>query len=247
MKMSNKIQQESAIHSKESVTRCDDCVMRSRGILKDVPQEIFESITCCMRTHKFPAKHLIFLEGNPCNQIGSIRKGIIKLTKSAENGKWQNVGMLSPGLLLGYEGFLGRPYQSTAQAVTDVELCMAPHAEIMEQLRQFPNMTMALIGLLCHRIGELEQRALQLGTLSGRQRLAAYLLARCEAEENMDSTNGTIAHQSRQEMAEMLGMAKETLIRLLGKFAELRIININGPNIVIIDPQKLAQMLTAST
>jgi CRP/FNR family transcriptional regulator len=239
-------QQGTVMSSEKSSPRCSDCAMRAYGIFKDVPQEVFESIVCCMTNYKFPARHVIFLEGNPCNQIASIRKGIIKLSKCGANGKWQNVGMLGPGFLLGYEGFLDRPFQSTAEAITEVELCMAPHDEIVGQLRQFPDMTIGLVGLLCHRIGELELKALQLGAFSGRQRLAAYLLASCDSNGDRDNPGGVMAIQSRQEIAETLGMAKETVIRLLAKFAEHQIIDMNRSNITINDSRKLAQILSAS-
>jgi CRP-like cAMP-binding protein len=229
-----------------TVKRCDDCAMRSSGILKDVPEEILKLISCCMTNHKFPSKHLIFLEGNPSDQIGSIRKGALKLSKQGENGKTQIIGSVGPGFMVGYEAFLGKPYQSTVETLTDVELCMTTRGKIMRQMREFPDMAIGFVELLCHRICELEQKTFQLGAFSTRQRLAAYLLSVFESEACSDHKGSVRLTLSRQDIADSLGMAKETLIRLLTKFAENGVITLSGPSITINDPQKLSQILSAS-
>ena len=232
--------------SADTIVRCDDCSMRSHGILKDVPDEIFEHISCCMTGYKFPAKHLIFLEGNPCDQLGSIRKGQVKLSKQGENGKTQIIGSVGPGFIIGWEAFRGKPYQSTAETLTEVELCMTTREKIVDQMREFPDLALGLVGFLCYWIAELEQKMLHLGTFSTRQRLAAYLFSAYESGEHSGHKGSVQLILSRQEIADTLGMAKETLIRLLAKFAEKGVVTLDGSCIVIDDPQKLSQILSAS-
>jgi CRP-like cAMP-binding protein len=218
--------------------------MRAHGILKDVPDDVMDLISCCMTTYKFPAKHVIFLEGNPCNQVGSIRKGVVKLSKHLENGKTQIVGSAGPGFLLGYEAFRDQPFQSTVETLTEVEMCMATREEIVQQLRQFPDVTMGLVEFLCQRITDLERKTLHLGTFSARQRLAAYLLSASDPTDLSSNDESAQPNLNRQEIADTLGMAKETLIRLLTAFAEKGIVRLDGPSIEVSDPQKLTHMLS---
>jgi CRP-like cAMP-binding protein len=233
--------------SDDTIERCDDCPMRSHGILKDVPEEIFGHISCCMTSYKFPAKHLIFLEGNPCDQLGSIRTGAVKLSKQGESGKTQIIDFVGPGFLIGWEALQGKPYQSTAETLTEVELCMTAREKIMHQMREFPDLALGMVGFLCHWIAKLEQKMLHLGAFSTRQRLAAYLLSAYDSDECFGDKGPVQLGRSRQEIADTLGMAKETLIRLLAKFAEKGVVTLNGSRIVINDPQKLSQILSAST
>ena len=229
-----------------STERCDDCAMRTHGILRDTPKNVFDSLSCCMGTYRFPAHHVIALEGNPCHQVGSIRSGRIKLSKCGENGRVQIVGAAGIGFVLGYEGFLGRPFQSTAETLTDVEICMASHQDILQQMADCPDMAVGLVTFLCQRIEELERKALHLGTLSTRQRLAAYLLSIDSNDDNSDRRPIDQPPLTRQEIAETLGMAKETLIRLLAKFEQQQTIRLDGAAVVVNDPARLKQVLSAT-
>jgi CRP/FNR family transcriptional regulator len=211
-----------------------------------MPKRVFDRLACCMATHRFPAHHVIFLEGNPCHQLGSIRRGRIKLSKSGENGRVQIIGAVGVGFMLGYEGFLGRPFQSTAETLTDVEICMASHPDLLKQMTDCPDVSTGLVNFLCHRIEALEQKALQLGTLSTRQRLAAYLLSICSVDSAADNRLHAQPPLTRQEIAETLGMAKETLIRLLAKFEQQRIVRLDGPAVFVNDAARLKQVLSAT-
>jgi len=226
--------------------RCDDCPMRTHGILRGTPQKTLDRMSCCMATYRFPARHVIALEGNPCRQVGSVRSGRVKLSKCGENGRVQIVGAAGVGFVLGYEGFLGRPFQSTAEALTDVEICMASHQDILQQMADCPELAKGLVTFLCHRIQELEHKALQLGTLSTRQRLAAYLLSMGSNDNGSEPTTPDQPPLTRQEIAEMLGMAKETLIRLLARFEQQNMIKLEGPNVVVKDPARLRHVLSAT-
>jgi len=220
--------------------------MRTHGILRGTPQKVLDRLACCMATYRFPPHHVIALEGNPCRQVGSIRSGRIKLSKCGENGRVQIVGAAGVGFVVGYEAFLGRPFQSTAETLTDVEICMASHQDILQQMADCPDLAKGLVAFLCHRIEELERKALHLGTLSTRQRLAAYLLS---IGSNDDGPNQYAADQpplTRQEIAETLGMAKETLIRLLAKFEQQQMIRLDGATVVIKDPARLRHVLSAT-
>jgi CRP-like cAMP-binding protein len=232
--------------SAETIRRCDDCAMRAHGLLQGVPDEVFKRLSCCMTTYTFPAKHLIFVEGNPCNQLASIRKGMVKLSKHGENGRTLLVGTVGPGFLLGYEALHGKPSQSTAEALTYVELCMTTRQEVVNMMHRFPDVATGLIKLLCHRISELEMKTLQLGTFSARQRLASYLLSTHESDGCFGHQDSVGLGLSRQELADTLGMAKETLIRLLARFAARGLISIEKTAICVREPKALEQMLSGA-
>ncbi len=229
--------------TKVEIRRCDDCVMRSEGVLAGVPEEVFADLSCGMTMHRFPARHRAFLEGNPCDQVASVRKGLVKLSKIGPNGRTQVLGVVGPGFLLGCESLRGAPCQCTAEAITPVELCMATRDEIDGLMRRSPDVAVGVVSLLSHRIDDLERTALRLGTYSGRQRLAALLLS--TDLSHSDPGNGS-AGLSRQELADTLGMAKETLIRLLTQFVSRGLIETEGRAIRVLEPDALRRMLLAT-
>jgi CRP/FNR family transcriptional regulator len=67
-------------------------------------------------------------------------------------------------------------------------------------------------------------------------RLAETLIYLADEVHNMDNFTMIL---SRQELGELSGMAKESVVRILKEFSEDNIINDNCPNIKIIDKEKL--------
>lgn len=220
--------------------------MRAHGILSSVPDPVFRRLSCCMTTFKFPARHLVCIEGNPCHHVASIRKGQVKLYKHGSNGRTQVIGTFGPGFLLGYEALHDRPYQSSAEALTDIEVCAASREDMASLIGQFPDVALGLVGFLCHRISQLESQTLVLGTFSAGQRLAAYLLSAHESTAPFGHRLPATLNLSRQELADTLGMARETLIRLLNRFATEGLIALRGSSILVREPQTLAHMLSGA-
>ena len=140
--------------------------------------------------------------------------------------------------------FQGKPFQSTAETLTDVVLCTTTRAAITDQMRKFPDVALGMVSFFAHRIGELEKKTLSLGAFSARQRLAAHLLD-AQKSESPFGQNGSIGlNLSRQETADTLGMAKETLIRLLTKFNSEGLVTIEGTSIFVRNSCKLSEVLS---
>lgn len=219
--------------------------MRAHGILKGVPAELYDRIACQRKISRFPAKQLLFFEGNPCDSLTSVRKGLVKISKQAENGKTQILGIAGPGCLLGFEVFLAKPFQSTAETLTPVELCLTTRQEFDSLIQSYPDVAKGLIGFLSQRIFDLGEHILRLGTLSARQRVAAYLLSLNDSASSYGAIDPESIVLSRQEIADTLGMAKETLIRLLTQLAKNKAVTLDGPEVRILDPRKLERQLSS--
>jgi len=218
--------------------------MRSEGMLRDVSDEVFQRISCCMVMHRFPSGHRLFIEGNPAVQMASLRSGVVKISKLAKNGRTQISGIAGPGHVLGLEMLAGRPYGSTVETLTSVEVCMCDLEPLRRQVQEHPDVALGLAGLLCDRIAELETLVLGLGTSSTRARVAAHLLAFHRTPDDASAAGGGL-ELSRQDLADCLGMAKETLIRQLSAFAKARLIALRGGEIRLLDPDALERIAVA--
>lgn len=240
----------SALHAEPR--RCADCTMRSHGILADVPQDVFERISCCMTPHRFPARHRILVEGNPGRDVAAIRRGLVKLSRQSAGGRVQVLGVVGVGAFLGHEALVDRPYRTTAETLGDAEVCMASRNELLEQLREFPDVALGVAGFLCHRIESLETLVLHLGTLPALQRVAGHLLTLARAlpsptaatPESTGRPLTLLLPLTRQEIADALGMARETLSRQLSRLADDGLIHVAGGRIHVLDAAGL-EMLAA--
>jgi CRP/FNR family transcriptional regulator len=211
--------------------------MRAQGILASIPQPAFDRISCCMTSYRFPARHHLFVEGNPSGQVAAIRSGYVKLFRVSEAARAHVMSVAGPGFFLGYEALIGRPHEATVETLTPVEVCMARTEELAAQMKEFPEVATGLTAFLCQRIYDLETKAFQLGTLSTRARLALHLLAYRPAPRAAGAFEPPAL--SRQDLADMLGMAKETLIRQLAQLARRRLVHLAGNRISVLDAAAL--------
>lgn len=228
--------------------RCSDCTMRSHGILSDVPQDVFERISCCMTPHRFPPRHRIFVEGNPGRDVAAIRRGLVKLSRQSSGGRVQLLGVVGVGAFLGHEALVDRPYRTTAETLGEAEVCMASRNELIHQVREFPDVALGVAGFLCHRIESLETLVLHLGTLPALQRVAGHLLTLARAlpapTRPSEKALTLLLPLSRQEIADALGMARETLSRQLTRLADDGLIHVDGGRIRVLDPAGLEELAT---
>lgn len=226
--------------------RCADCTMRSHGILAGVPQDVFQRISCCMTPHRFPPRHRIFLEGNPGRAVAAVRRGLVKLSRQGTGGRVQVLGVVGVGAFLGHEALVDRPYRTTAETLADAEICMASRSEILQQIREFPDVALGVAGFLCQRIDSLETLVLHLGTLPALQRVAGHLLTLARAlpapPRPAEVPLTLLLPLSRQEIADALGMARETLSRQLTRLSDDGLIQVDGGRIRILDPSGLEKL-----
>ena len=228
--------------------RCRDCTMRSHGILTDVPGDVFARISCCMTPYRFPARHRIFLEGNPARQVACIRSGRVKLSRQAANGRIQILGVVDVGYLLGHEALAGGTHRTSAETLCESEVCMTSSDELLDQIRRFPDVAIGLSIFLSHRIESLETMMLRLGTLPARQRVAAHLLALARSSGTPRAGANEperLTLSLSQEIADALGMARETLSRQLSRLSDAGLIAVDGGVIRLRDTAGL-QRLAAS-
>ena len=222
--------------------RCPECVMRTEGILREVPSEVFDGLSCVLAPERFPARHRIYLEAHPSHRIGFVREGAVKLSKLARNGRTQIVGVVGPGFVIGHETLDRRPYRATAETLTPVTVCMTTRAALRGQIHTFPDVGLGLIAFLSDRVQELETLALHLGTLPTKQRVAVHLLSLLGPRGSSGRSSFEALPLSRQELADTLGMAKETLIRHLSRLAESGLIAVEGPHITVLQPNRLRRV-----
>ena len=229
--------------SETPIRRCTDCAMRSHGILREIPDEAFERISCCMTPHRYPARHHLFLEGNPATHLACIRSGVVKISKVGPVGRMQIVGVVGQGFFLGHEALLNEPYRSTVETLTDACVCTTTPQILHAQIQRFPDVGLGLTSFMCHRIQELEAMVLRLGTLSTRARVAAHLIMYLRPQHGTTGPGSFLPLPlSRQDLADSLGMAKETLIRHLSRLAKDETIAIDGVNIRILNAARLRRV-----
>jgi CRP/FNR family transcriptional regulator len=191
---------------------------------------------------------IIFYEGMNPSGVYCVNKGKVKISKIGVDGKEQIVRFVLDGGLLGIRSLLGdRTYTASATTLEDSAVCFINKETFLEVLAKYPEIKQCMIRLLSRLLEEAENKITSLAQKPVRERLAEALLTLHQVfmSENptcdIPSDSGTI-NLSREDLANMVGTATESVIRLLSEFKDEEIIAIDHRSIAIQDMEALRKI-----
>jgi len=193
-------------------------------------------------SNHYKKKQLIYSEGNHPSRLFYILKGKVKAYKRNDDGKELITGLYNEGDFLGYIPLMeGRTYHETTEALEDTELAIIPRSEFEELIGSNPLVMKKFIGILARNIDEKEEQLLAIAYNSLRKKVADALVV-LYRKYNQQRDDAFVIDLSRENLAAIAGVAKESLIRMLGELKEEHLIAIDGSRIRILDYNKLEHM-----
>jgi CRP-like cAMP-binding protein/ActR/RegA family two-component response regulator len=190
----------------------------------------------------FRKKDLIYTDGDSPQGLYLVNKGKVKVYKSHELGKDLITRMLQPGEFFGYIAMLEeQPHAESAEALEDTEIIIFPKDDFYSLIHHSPMVMREFIKMLSGKILDEQNRLLALAYSSVRKRTADALI-RLKMRFQQDVKEPFAMAIAREDLANMVGTATESLIRTLSDFREEGLIQISGSTITIVEPVKLEKM-----
>ena len=191
------------------------------------------------RFKTFKKKEIIFNEGNNPNYLYFLSKGKVKIFKAHEYGKELITDLYKEGDFFGYTALLeGLSYSETAETLEESEVCLIPKEDFFALIHTNAHVMKTFIKMLSDNILEKENQLVNLAYSSVRKRVAEALLLLQARYDNKQNEKFSISI-SREDLANIVGTATESLIRTLSDFKEEKLIEIKGSNITIVNFEKL--------
>jgi CRP-like cAMP-binding protein len=185
----------------------------------------------------------IFQEGSPVQGVHCINNGKIKVTKSGADGKEQILRLAKDGDLLGLQTALTETtYTTSAVALDDCVVCFIPRADFFRVWQSNVQFATVLIQTIAKALGAAEVQMLHLAYKPVRERLAEALLLLVRTFRKEGEPLPFSMSISREDLASMVGTAKETAIRLLSELKESGIISTRGSQVTILKMNALNQI-----
>lgn len=184
----------------------------------------------------------IFQEGHRPSGVYCITWGKVKLVKLGNEGKEKIIRLSGPGDLLGYKAIVGNgTFTGTAVTLDDTRVCFIPKSEFLAMLSTDAKLSFSFTQLLCRNISAVESETVDIAYKSVRERLAEALLL-LQEKFRFENENPDIINVTREDLANLVGTAKETVIRLLSDFKDEGIVESMGRKIVLKDQKALIKM-----
>ncbi len=152
--------------------------------------------------------------------------------------------MRFPGELSGEDALYLKTYNYTASAIGDSSVCKVSVDQMTSCGKLVPEVQQNLIELLS-RQSYVRQRNFQayIGKKSADSLLAAFLLNIIERNADYTGSDDSIELPlSRNDVANFLGLRRETLSRVFSKFQKEQLIQVEGKKIQLLEIERLNKL-----
>lgn len=202
--------------------------------------ELLNDLSKDRKLKKFSKKDYIYREHDYVNYVYYIVSGKVKCFKSDEYGKDLVNDIHQAGDFIGYMTLFDREeYHESCIAMEETEVAVIPKHEFLSLVQKNRDVSTNFIKMLSGEIQEKERRLLQLAYASVRERVADSLLTL--KEKNNGSEKLFIP---REDLANIVGTATESLIRTLTELKNEGILETEGKGIIIVNEQALRKAAT---
>lgn len=199
--------------------------------------------------HRQPTerRELIYMAGDKLSSIFILHSGSVKTYVESVDGDHQITGFHWPGDVLGIHGVQRQIHTDTAEALETSSVCELRFDSFENLLEAFPALQKAICTQVFRELDEEQDMMMMLGKMSAERRVAQFLL---KISERM-ALHGCSAYylnltMTRHDIANYLGLAVETVSRLLTRLQNVNIIEVNRRSIFIKDRQQLEHIFDNS-
>lgn len=230
------------IRSKEIL--CEKCPSGLQKHFTDLEKDDLKYVNQEKVPGSYKKGQTIYEEGYKSPGIYCIREGKIKVFKNGPDGRENIIRIVLPGEFLGIKALLtGNNHSVSAIAIEDSSVCFISKTDFFQLMIKYPDFTQSVILILSRLLDEAERRMLSLGFKTVRERLAEILVFLHHSfYTETGSSSEKYLNLTRMDIANIIGTAQETVIRLLAEFREEKLIEIRGRKIFLLELDKLKTM-----
>ncbi len=190
----------------------------------------------------YSKKQVVYAEGKRPRYLYYIKSGKVKAFKTNEDGKEYIIDLYSAEDFLGYPALIeNRNYDDTAVALEESEIIQIAKEDFQNFIYGDISVASKFIRIITQNVKDKEDRLLNLAYSSLRKRVAKALVE-INTKFNIHGENKPI-EISRDDIAQYIGTATESLIRTLSDFKSENLIEIKEGKISINNPEKLKNLL----
>ncbi|WP_420266235.1 Crp/Fnr family transcriptional regulator [Candidatus Magnetominusculus dajiuhuensis] len=218
-----------------------DFFINNNRLFSQIGRAEVESL--CARRHPFKYRRdeVIFMHGDPSDTMYFLGRGLVRLSKLSYDGRKFTLDIVEPGGFFGELCLAGEAQRrSIAEAAEDVSGFEIKKAVFEGYLVKRPEIAIKLIKIISDKRIEMENILEDMIFMDVENRVVSLLLKYTEG----GTVKLTLTHQ---EIADMTGTTRVSASRAIVTLRKRGLIDTNGHRIVLINENKLREMLRHSS
>jgi CRP/FNR family transcriptional regulator, polysaccharide utilization system transcription regulator len=178
---------------------------------------------------------VVYREGSRLTGFYCVTRGIVKVFKTGIDGKEQIIRFAKKGEIIAYRSLLSQELAcTTAKIIDEAVLCHIPYQTLLFLIQSNWQFSHHMLQIVCRELREANDYITDIAQKSVRERLAEVLLLLKE-NFDLDHQNTLQISLTREELANMVGTATESVIRLLSEFRQDKLIELDGRRIKFVN------------
>ena len=236
-----------APYGMELTDECANCPMRKDGFFCQMESGSLAAFQKIKFTSSYPAGAVLFVEGQVPRGVYMLCKGRVKLTMASAEGKTIIVRVVEAGELLGlHSAISGDTHEVTAETLQPCQVDFVRRDDFLKLLREHADVAVNAMEQFGSYYRGACQQIRYLGlTTSAAEKLACFLLESAVRGQRTDQGMRFNLSLTHEEIAQVVGLTRETVTRGLTELRHKNLISTKGPSIVIRDKTALEAMVVA--
>lgn len=219
---------------------CEGCEVRYQAICGVLGCKDLARFKSLGRTLGLAPGEALFHEGDPATRVFTLTRGTLKLYRLLPDGRRHVTGFLHAGDFLGIG--VGHEHAVSAEALEEAQLCWFPRNRFDDFVEQYSSMERSLYRTATDELAAAQEQMLLLARKTASERVASFLLELAERTAVGSSEPIVRLPMSRSDIADYLGLTKETVSRVISSLKKRGFIRLRRTDEVeLIDRARLEQ------
>jgi CRP/FNR family transcriptional regulator len=223
---------------------CGQCMLSELCLPIGIDGEDLEQLDQIIhRSRPLKRGEHLFRQGDAFRAIYAVRSGSLKTYTVSDDGAEQITGFFLPGELVGLDAITAERHPGSARALETTSFCEIPFDQLEDLSGRLPSLRKQLLRLMSKEIVRDQDLLMLLAKKTAEERLAALLISlSTRFRERGFSASEFNLSMARNDIANYLGLAVETVSRLFTRFQEQGLLQANGKHVQILDLPALRVM-----
>lgn len=216
-------------------------ILKKLSFFSGLDDESLKKLSEIITEREYKKGSNIFIEGEVAEAVYVVKSGKVKIYKTGQDGKEHIIHIMGEGEVFAEACIFDVcPYPASADAVENTVVYVISNRDLEAILEKHPKISIELVKVMAKRLRMVAMQIENLSLKDAYQKTAA-LIVQLFKVHNKEMKNGSKIklEVSRADMANMVGLTRETLTRALFKLKSDGIIDIEGKDLIILDWENL--------
>lgn len=231
-------------HNPRYETRCQTCSLSSLCLPLALEVQDMDQFDAIIR-RRAPLKkgEVLVRQDSPFASVFAVRSGSLKQITTDGNGDDQLTSFYLPSELVGLDGIDEESYPGTVIALETTTVCEIPFDRLDTLSETLPELRVQLYRSLSKELRDDRRMLRLLSRKTADQRLASFFVGLSQRfRQRGYSPFSFRLSMSRADIGNYLGLAVETVSRILGRFQQKELVAVSGREVNILDLPALTRM-----